>query len=316
MTDTLVATVAPRSVLSKQQIMLSKDIHDNTFLDWVPVAKMFTDIYCRPLIGPHMSDIKEAWDDGAVGVLMVSYRDGIDMYAILDGNHRAAAARSLGISQLPCRVYIDLTLEQEAEKYKQFGQVRKQNPIDKFRARLVMKEPSSLAIERILQKHNLEIPTHGGPGTGKVRAVAILDRLYAQHGPDALDWIIGTTHKVWEGDQAAYATWALQGMEAFWMRHAHLPTFRYNHFIQRLKKTGVRALQQKANNMKLAMSTAQSIRNAWGRSMWEIYNYKLSADHRLPEWSDYVWTPGGRKKISDAAAKSARDRARKKKGGH
>jgi hypothetical protein len=297
-------------------VLVSKEIEENTIFEKkVPLDKIFFDVYGREIKLPHANDIKGKWNENAVGCLLLSYRDDIDQYACLDGGHRIYVARELGYTHLPARIYIDLTQKQEAELYTIFGKVVTQTPIDKFRARLVMGDKTAIGIVEILSRYGLQVPlTTGHHGSGLVRCVRVMDRIYNQHGAGALDWIMGTTFKIWGTDPSAYSTWAIKGMEAFWMRYAHTQKLRYKLLLNKLAKYGLKALQHRYNTIRLSMTTTASLRNAWGRAMWEIYNHRLPEASRLPEWSDSFMTPQGRAKVSEASRKSNTDKAKARQG--
>lgn len=68
----------------------------------------------RPVRG-HEKKIAANWDYDKCGDLLVSYRDG--HFYIIDGQHRWLAATSIGVKELPCRIYENLTIEDEARLF-------------------------------------------------------------------------------------------------------------------------------------------------------------------------------------------------------
>src|SRR5258708_7808516 len=80
----------------------------------VPLNRMFVHYrdqpggYARPLREPRVKKLVAEFDPLGVGVLYLSMRDD-GSYWIIDGQHRAEAARRVGLPGLDAYVYIDLT---------------------------------------------------------------------------------------------------------------------------------------------------------------------------------------------------------------
>jgi hypothetical protein len=105
-------------------------------------------LYQRPSSERAIRRIVDAgWDEGLQSVLMVS---GNTMH-IIDGGHRAEAARRLGITQLPALVYHGLTLEQEARYFVEFNRLRRPVGLKaRQKASLLFGEGDAMAAQEIL----------------------------------------------------------------------------------------------------------------------------------------------------------------------
>jgi hypothetical protein len=300
--------------VAKLKAALDARVREETLLEWVPLSQMFADPgYTRPISRAHCARLQSNFTMKAVGAVYLSLRE-TGQYAILDGNHRVAAARAAQIAELPAQVFLYLSYQEEAALYAQFGVVKKQSPADRFRARIEMGERVALEIAGLLARHGLEVGYKGGD-PGKVRAVASLDRIYLQHGPAVLDGTLGTIKAVWGGDPQAYTSWSLDGLAAFWFRyHAH-GRFKIRRLCKRLHETGIKALNHRALMIKGALSSVTALRGAWGRAVWDIYNAGLKRDARLPEWSDHVMSDVGRERARQSRQQKAQER-RARRGAH
>jgi len=87
-------------------------------------------------------------------VIVVRHEDG---YAIVDGQHRATAAATIGIKSVPCYVLEADHLEAAAAFSAINGQVTKITPIDLWFSRLAALEPAALATKRVLDASGVRI---------------------------------------------------------------------------------------------------------------------------------------------------------------
>jgi Family of unknown function (DUF6551) len=260
---------------------LTQDVRDQTLFDWVPLDdRIFAAPYSRPVRRWQVDRLRRNWSLKKVGTVYLSLRaDG--RFAILDGGHRIAAARLEGEKAVPARVYIDLTYEEEAGLYNDFATQNRQSALDRFRARVEAQERAALEIRDCLRLRGLQIRT--GHAYGYVNAVYALDHVYTDHGLVILDASIDLLHKLWGGDQRAYAAWAIEGTAAFWVRYGRIVD--RDRLCHRLQTVGLEVMIHESANMR---TVVQHSRYHWGRAMVNIYNQGLRSRSRLEEWSLYA----------------------------
>jgi hypothetical protein len=102
------------------------------------------------------------WNFASAVVLTVSQRtDG--SYWVVDGNHRREAALRRGdIIRLSCKVVTGLTVQQEAELFRQLNMYRTNvNSYTKYRSALVAGDAIVMACEAMLRRHGLKIQQDG-----------------------------------------------------------------------------------------------------------------------------------------------------------
>lgn len=122
-------------------------------------------------------------------VVVTPIGDGI--YAIIDGQHRATAAlMHPAIDMVPCMV-IKVTPDEAAACFAAInGQVTQITKGQIWKARVVAKEPTALAVQRVLDAADARILAYKTPGTdyrkGDTLAVTTVEGCYRKYGPDIL----------------------------------------------------------------------------------------------------------------------------------
>lgn len=112
---------------------------------------------------------------------------GDGLYAIIDGQHRATAAlMHPGIDMVPCMV-IKVTPEEAAACFAAInGQVTRITAGQIWKARVVAKDPSALAVQRVLDAADVRIMAYKTPGmdyrSGDTLAVGTVEACYRKYG--------------------------------------------------------------------------------------------------------------------------------------
>lgn len=194
----------------------------DTFIDVVAVADMFADdTYQRPLDTRRADKIAAAWDRRLVGVLEVSDRGetATPRYAIINGQHRWAAAARLGIAQLAATVHTGLTVEDEAKLFFDIdAKTRQLTTWDRWHARSAAGDPAVAAIERIASECGLAVTQEAGPKN--LQCCAALERIWNRSAPEVLADTLVLVLDVWPGDEAAKKAVVIEGVSLVLDRYA------------------------------------------------------------------------------------------------
>ena len=103
-------------------------------LAWIPVELLNIQPYQRGR-QKHVIHIAENWDDSKCNVLLVSYDKEHGCFNVMDGQHRAIAARMRGIEYLVCEIHKDLSISKEAKFFVEGNTtMKKLNPFDTYNA--------------------------------------------------------------------------------------------------------------------------------------------------------------------------------------
>lgn len=269
-----------RPVREQEGHGLTQEVRDKTLFAWIPVQKMFVDSYGRTANTKKVDRLVATFDWNALGTILVSMRDD-DTYAIIDGHHRYCAACIKGYEEMPCRVFIDLTFEQEADLYLKFNTVNQQSALDKFRARLQRNDLDAVMVQSILRIEGLDI-AFSGPGPGKVMAVSALDQVYAKSGSKVLSASLRVLKASFGDATKNFTGSAIQGAALFMDRY--LPVYDEHRLVMKLKEIGVEGLRARSFALRAAVEQGRSDA-VLGQAMRLIYNEGLRLN-KLPEWND------------------------------
>lgn len=118
-------------------------------LAWVPVELLNIKPYQRDR-QRHLNNIAENWDDNKCNVLTVSYDAENGWFNIVDGQHRAIAARMRGIEYLVCEIFNDLNNSQESSMFVDFNiNSKKLTPFDTYKANLFISEEDDTELSKV-----------------------------------------------------------------------------------------------------------------------------------------------------------------------
>jgi uncharacterized protein DUF6551 len=133
----------------------------------------------RPMNEARVKRMQSTFDPTLVGLLTVSARTG-GHYVLLDGQHRWMVLVNMGYTDALCEVLDNLTLEQEATIFhgRNVGRVRL-GIGDYFRARLTAKEPTALAIMKLVTAAGFQIDLN--PGRNWKNAASKAEHIVAIH---------------------------------------------------------------------------------------------------------------------------------------
>ena len=105
--------------------------------------------------------IKTNWNWRAAGVVTINVRENV--HYVIDGQHRVLAAKSISeITHLPCLVFKNLTLAEEAETLAEINSRRKNmTAIDKFVARLAACDALAVYVNNRVEAMNFRVAAKG-----------------------------------------------------------------------------------------------------------------------------------------------------------
>ena len=221
-----------------------------SIVEYVPVADIKIDMrYQRRLSLKKVAEIAADFDPAIAGVLVLSLRSDGCFY-VVDGQHRAAAMRKLGIEKAKCEVIIGLTLREEADKFVKANKTRKSpESLDVHKALTVKGDPVTLEINAIVERCGLSIQADGRGARGKrkpgvVWAVAALNDIYQRGKADLLEYILKLVMEAWPGDWDVLDQKVLLGVMTFHLKYQG--RYRRDDFIEKMKIVSLRSLRQRA----------------------------------------------------------------------
>lgn len=188
---------------------------------YLPVSELFVDNSYQRHPQDKINRIAAAWDDRKCGFLRVSYRQDVGKFAVIDGQNRMLAAKQLGKVSLPCQIYTDLTVAQEAELFAtQSVNCTLVSSYDKFRAELVAGNPSAVALNQICDSFGIRIYKAAPSVTGVLRGLEKAKDLYASYGQNCLMWIFRIIHDCgWHNVEGAYGSKMIRALGTVYANH-------------------------------------------------------------------------------------------------
>jgi hypothetical protein len=225
----------------------------------------------------------------ALGLLTASKRTDGHIY-VLDGSHRVSAARKASYDGLlACRLFENLTLQEEAQMFLTLNNSRAVQAIDRFKVRITQGEPVASGINKVLKAYGLHVDWANNESLGVISAIGALEKVYAGAGvrepgqyPELVDKTIRTLHRAYgeKADRATYSKIILEGLGIF------IATFGsqidYDRLVYVLQGTSARQIAVQTRAMRDARIRGGQLGNNAAAVLHRLYNNR----HRpkLPEF--------------------------------
>jgi len=196
----------------------------NVYVMALTVDEIFADdTYQRILDTNRARTMAASWDRRLAGIIEVSDRGEhtSPRYAVIDGQHRWAAARCLTDPPvLVANVHEGLTIAEEAALFDKLNRQRKQpSTWDHWRARRAAGDQLVAAIEKTVDRHGLRVHEQSGRD-GVITCVSTLEKIAsAASGLDLLDATLNLLKSAWDTQREAYDAPIVLGMAM--LIHAH-----------------------------------------------------------------------------------------------
>jgi len=179
----------------------AKDITQNAFsigtkkVAWIPVELLVIKQYQRNR-QKHITSIAENWDNSKCNVLLVSYDSVNGVFNVMDGQHRAAAARMRGVEYLVCEIFQDMTISKEALYFvSQNINTKKLSPFDTFNANQYIngEDETDLCkldkeIKAVCEKYNVDVKKSNAANC--IKSVSEARSIVKRDGKEGLSYVI------------------------------------------------------------------------------------------------------------------------------
>lgn len=271
-----------KSVMSKVTDQATKGIELNGLgsAEVLPIDSIIVDPeYQRDLRHDLVNKIARNYDIVKAGPILVSDRDGV-LYCV-DGQHRIAGALQAGETEIFAHVVHGLTQEQEAELRLARNDRRSDSTYEKFRTRLVMKDPKAERMMEICEQLgapiNLEPNMHAG-----INALSTVEQLYDIDGTGV--WLQRVLRCLKEafGDELGGRNVSVSMMKAtawFIDRHVDRREVGWSDYVGKIGQVGVEDLDRKARAHKAAMGGSLWLN--YYRAMVETWNFGRREGNKL-----------------------------------
>lgn len=268
-------------------------------VDLIPVGQLHIDAkYQRPANPDRQSKMAREWNWLACGQLVVSLRrtnngsrhqrtnnvDNPNRYNVLDGQQRLGSIIMLGYGKAPCRIYVDLTEEQEAELFELLNNAKKPTFNDLFKSRLSRGEEKARNIELACKAVGWELDPERKHKTPRhIQTMLEMERMF-DVGKSAL--IMDTLkfiHDIWPGELLGHQQMILGGVSMFIQKYGR--KVRITEMKEKLRRVGQLKTVQQAFQYAAARGKSAGGNNraiAFSEAMLMIYNQNRQEANRVP----------------------------------
>lgn len=261
----------------------------STSIETVNLDNLIYDPACQRREGTDQRRVNRmiaAFNPEAVGTLIASRRDDGSL-VILDGAHRAAAMRGVGVTKARALIHSGLTRADEALMFVQLNTFKAPSSISRFLARAVADDPVAVDISRMIGERGWRI--HSSNQDGDVTCPDSLERIYVDGAgtkkqgahPELLEWVLDVSKGAWGDEYSGTSSHILLGLAQFRGRFGTaIDTKRLVHALSFHRPE---TLIARAKVLRDAQGG--TLPAALGKILSGIYNNKKRSN-LLPEW---VW---------------------------
>lgn len=233
--------------------------------------------YQRDLSRDLVDKIKEGWDPAAAGPIVVSRRPNGDLF-IVNGQHRTAAAKELGMKGMLAQVVNGLTAREEAELRLMGNTRRTDTAQERFRAQVAAGHPESLAIVDIVKNFDTRINPSPDQKHG-INAVSSVEKIYRVDGQGLLLTRVLEVLKDAFGTISGKAAGTSMMQATAWILERHRDELDKRRLVEQLAAEGTDSIDRKARNYKAASGGSMWLN--YYRAFVEVYNHRLGEAARL-----------------------------------
>lgn len=245
----------------------------------IPIKDIRLDsVYQRDLDSIRIRRVVEQWDDRMVGVLAVSHRAGI-LWCV-DGQHRLAAMRELGILFCNAIVYDGLAQTEEAALFVELNRNRKPpNAWELFKAEAAALHEDVLNIIRIVHSLGYQIGRVTNHST--ISAISALRRIYRLGGEPLLTATLRSVRGAWTGRELSLGGQVLEGLALFYHSFRGEPQYDDDRLARVMERNA--PLKIIGDAQEIAAKRAVSGRSAvfLAEAIRDIYNMGLKREKKL-----------------------------------
>ncbi len=239
--------------------------------------------YQRELNQNLVEKILAEWSFLASEVLTISARkisrqEGYEYY-IVNGQHRAAAAKLAGETEILAFVYYGLTIDEEADLRLKTNNRRSDTPQERFYAQLTAGKEESLAIQALCTEFGTKINRTANKWTG-INCISAMESLYRVDGGLLLRQTLKFLQDAHGEILNTVATEPVIRGTAWFIRQ-HSAEYNRADAKSRMARIGADSILLKARAHQQAMGGSMWVN--YYRAMVETYNHRRAEHNRL-EW--------------------------------
>lgn len=163
-----------------------------TRLDKIEIEPRYQRVFRKNHVDAILSNKSDGIIIEALPPLLVGLRGDGSLWGV-DGQHRLAALKRLGVPSYPCDIFQSRGKAHEAQVFRVRNKNRRGiSPVEMFRACLAEGDPQSVAINRILKKYGLKVG-------GQLKAVRAIQNIFEMDNGYILEDTLSIIMDGWAG---------------------------------------------------------------------------------------------------------------------
>lgn len=248
--------------------------------------------YQRNEFSTHIRNMAEHWNWMACGPLVVSLRASTqgNQYAVIDGQQRLGALKLLGYAEAPCRIYMDLSTEQEAELYELLNRSKNIGYNDMFKSRLSRGDETANSIRIGVEQSGYHLDPerrHAGrsltrTGHFYIQSMVELERIFKSGGITHLMDVLKFMKGTWSPEPLGAQQKVLAGISLFMKTY---PDADLSELSEKLRRQGITKTLQNSVQWQAVHGRSGGTGGAYGRAFCEAmlacYNDRRQEANRI-----------------------------------
>ena len=234
---------------------------------WLAVSELYVDdTYQRDIGQNGLANVQQIGANfrwSCFSPLVVNRR-GKNSYVIIDGQHRATAAKSIGLSTVPCFI-IECDRTEEARAFAAInGNITQLKGLQVYFAELAAGDETAKILQRVCKAASVIVPRKSCPLTpGVTLAIGALKRNVKNHGPEILELALKIVTQTGDGNPGMLREGVIAGgCDVF----AFNPSWRGEKVLTAVaKKGGIPKLYQQA--LELAATPDFNMRTGYEQAL-------------------------------------------------
>lgn len=242
----------------------------------LPVDKLVSAEYSynRPIRDYRVNSIAKKFDIDKFHDITVSLRD--SHYYIVDGNHRVAILKKLGINEVQCRLHFGLSYEEEALlfcKLNEKGLSKAVTDYERLIGKLEGKDEDAIKMSEIINKHGFRIDAQ--KEDNRLVCVSTITKIYERYGADNFDKTLFILRTAWQGDKDSLKRYMVEGIAYLLdVYKDEVDAFR---LAEKLKNISVSRIYARADADPMGGQTRTKV----ARQILTFYNKNLSTSKKI-----------------------------------
>lgn len=205
--------------MATESILRNANLIDNVKRAMIPIPLLSYAQYQRPCNMNKVHKIADAWDDYRASEIVVSYRGG--EFYVVDGQHTVKAATYAGKSALYCKIYENLTFEEEAALFVDLNLMR--TPVSnahRYRALICAGANAALELENLCKEFGIVTMPKCRGDQPVLRSLRTAQYTIRVCGVEGLRWAFEVIQEAnWQMERGAYTETMLLTLRALYKSH-------------------------------------------------------------------------------------------------